>query len=272
MLESRKKEIRIKANEFRSDCRIIAYGILDLFEECVRRGYKLIRYPLDENGILGFTQKREGDVIIVTNSSSRLSREIFTLAHEIGHVLLHMEKQDSYMEDIGTIDDISGSKKEQEANWFAAYLLMPDDVVNKYFDLEIAEENQKKLSAYDIAGIMTSFGVSFEMTLNRLMELGKIDSQGKARLDNDRNMLRVGNLLKSISGNSRLNEASNEMRLPGEYLDWVIFNFNHGAIPQKTLEKALGYFYLTIEDIRDRIQMKEEEEFDLDSLIGGMDD
>ena len=45
MLDSRKREIRIKADYFRTNCKIGRYGIINLFKECERMGYKLVRYP-----------------------------------------------------------------------------------------------------------------------------------------------------------------------------------------------------------------------------------
>lgn len=44
MLDSRKREIRIKADYFRTNCKIGRYGIINLFKECERMGYKLVRY------------------------------------------------------------------------------------------------------------------------------------------------------------------------------------------------------------------------------------
>ena len=87
MQDSRKREIRIKADSFRVKCKISRYGIIDLFKECERLDYKLLRYPLGDNADLGFAVKKDNDIVIFTNSCSRLSREIFTLAHEIGHVV-----------------------------------------------------------------------------------------------------------------------------------------------------------------------------------------
>ena len=43
MLDSRKREIRIEADAFREKCKVSRYGIIDLFKECERLGYKLIR-------------------------------------------------------------------------------------------------------------------------------------------------------------------------------------------------------------------------------------
>ena len=41
MQDSRKREIRIEADSFRVKCKISRYGIIDLFKECERLGYKL---------------------------------------------------------------------------------------------------------------------------------------------------------------------------------------------------------------------------------------
>lgn len=77
MQESRRKDIRRTAAVVREKCKVSRYGIIDLFKECARLGYKLIRYPLGENADLGFTIKKDQDIVIFTNSSIRLSREIF---------------------------------------------------------------------------------------------------------------------------------------------------------------------------------------------------
>ena len=87
------------ADEFRQYCKVIKYGIVDIFDECERCGFKLVRYPIGEDGVLGFVQNRDDDKIIFSNSSVRLSREIFTIAHEIGHLCLHMKMRESYLED-----------------------------------------------------------------------------------------------------------------------------------------------------------------------------
>lgn len=272
MLSSRKKEIRIEADSFRGNCKVGQYGIIDLFMECERCKYKLLRYPLGERADLGFALRRDADTIIFTNTSSRLSREIFTLAHEIGHVILHLKDTVSFMDDAATISEKNADEKEQEANYFAACLLMPVDMVDKFLDLEIADFMKNRLTAMDIARIMSEFGVSFDTELNRLENLGKIDSAEKLRLDNERNQIRVGNLLKSVGGNSRLNEPSEEIRIPHEYLEYVIYNYNHSAIPLDTLKRALEYYQLIEDDVSDRITVKPQDEEELDDLIGGLQD
>ena len=274
MQDSRKREIRIKADSFRVKCKISRYGIIHLLKECERLGYKLLRYPLGDNADLGFAVKKDNDIIIFTNSCSRLSREIFTLAHEIGHVILHLNDESSFIDDSITINGRSTDKKEQEANYFAACLLMPADDVGRFIDLGIQDFGEKGLSAMDIARIMSEFNVSFDMALNRLESLGIIDLKQKLCLDNERTMKKVGNLLRSVGGNAKLNEPSNVIDIPHEYIDYVIYNYNHNAVPKETLEKVLACYQLSIEDISDKLVSFDDDDGDddLDDLIGGLED
>ncbi|XCP84955.1 ImmA/IrrE family metallo-endopeptidase [Roseburia hominis] len=272
MQEARRREIRIKADSVREKCKVSRYGIINLFIECERLGYKLIRYPLGEEADLGFTMIKDNDTVIFTNSSSRLSREIFTLAHEIGHVILHMDKGSSFIDDNITISGRSVDGNEQEANYFAACLLMPADDVERFLDLELVDFKNNGLSAMDIARIMSEFGVSFDMALNRLENLGKIRTNERLKLDNERNQKRVGNLLRSVGGNAELNVASESIGIPYEYIEYAIYNYNHNVIPRETLGKVLACYQLNMEDISDRLVSHSEDADNLDDLIGGLTD
>lgn len=272
---SRKKYIRIKADEIREKCIKSRYGIVDLFKDTERLGYKLIRYPLGESSDLGFTVKKNQDTIIFTNSSVRLSREIFTLAHEIGHTVLHLATQHSFVENAQTISAQDLNKQEVEANYFAACLLMPRDEIIRFFDLELDNFEERQLLAKDIARMMSEFNVSFNMILNRLENLKLITMEQKLQLDSEKTMKKVGNLLNSVGGNSKLNMESQVISIPREYMDYAIFNYNHDAIPKETLEKTLQYYQLTVDDISDELISKQENDSDiedLDELIGGLDD
>ncbi|HHU75254.1 MAG TPA: ImmA/IrrE family metallo-endopeptidase [Clostridiales bacterium] len=178
-----------------------------------------------------------------------------------------------FIDDNRTLYVLCSDEKEQEANYFAACLLMPEDRVRKFYDIELNNIDPSELSAYDIAKMMSEFSSSFEMVLNRLDDIKLIDAVQKTRLNSEKNEMRVGNLLRVIGGNCRLNEVSNIIRLPYEYLDYVIYNYNHNAIPIETLEKVLEAYQLTIEDISDKLIIpKEEEDSDLDELIGGIEE
>lgn len=273
MQKERMIEIQIKADEFRENCKVIKYSIADLFSECERRGYRVIRYPIGEQGILGFAQLREDDKVIFTNSSMRLAREIFSLAHEIGHLQLHMKSGQAMFVD--SADNLSGRNQdeiEQEANYFAACLLMPEDEVQKYIQLVMQNKDMNQLTALDIAKMMTAFNVSFEMAINRLMNLQKISPSMRMRLDSEKNETKVTRLLGMLGSNSKLNVITKEKRIPADYLKWVVDNYNHDVIPQETLTRALQYFELNMDDIADEIWPKQKEEEDLDVLIRRVDD
>ena len=192
---------------------------------------------------------------------------------EIGHVILHLENTNSFIDDTVTINGKSTDEKEQEANYFAACLLMPSDDVDRFIDLEILNFQERGLSVLDIARIMSEFSVSFGMALNRLESLEAIDLNEKLRLDNEKTEKKVGNLLRSVGGNARLNEPSKEIDIPYEYIDYAIYNYNHNVIPKETLEKVLDCYHLDMEDVSDKlIEHSDATDDDLDDLLGGLDD
>lgn len=58
---------------------------------------------------------------------------------------------------------------------------MPADDVERFLDLELVDFLKNSLSAMDIARIMSEFNVSFDMALNRLENLGKINTDEKLK-------------------------------------------------------------------------------------------
>lgn len=77
--------------------------------------------------------------IYLSQNTSRL-RDRFTIAHELGHLTLHLPKikesdPEAVMRATRWVDDSDEGKKraEWEANWFAAAFLMPRDAFIKAF-------------------------------------------------------------------------------------------------------------------------------------------
>ncbi len=70
-----------------------------------------------------------------------------------------------------------------------------------------------------------------------------------------------------------MNVPGNVIDIPYEYIDYVIYNYNHNAVPKETLEKVLACYQLSIEDVSDKIVTpSDDDNDDLDDLIGGLDD
>jgi len=83
----------------------------------------LIRYAKSAE-FSGLLYRKDGEAYMAINSSESLVRQRFTIAHEIGHFLLH-PKKNTFVEfrDNGTAKP--RTFKEIQANQFAAALLMP---------------------------------------------------------------------------------------------------------------------------------------------------
>lgn len=268
----RKKEIRDRAERLRNNLRTGRYGIVDLFKECEGLGYRLVRYPISENSVLGFSTMREGDTVIFTNSSVRLSREIFTLAHEMGHICMHLSDNKQFIDDVKTISEKEDDELEREANYFAVSLLMPRERVSSFVEYELEDNADKSLSAIDVARLMSEFGVSFEMAVNTLNNYELISAAARNLLLNQKNEIKVSNLLKSVGGNNRLNNSSMEINIPYEYIKYALYNYNNNAIPKETLVRVLDYCKISLEDIEDQLTHYERKDSDLEMMIGRLSD
>jgi Zn-dependent peptidase ImmA (M78 family) len=117
---------------------------------------------------------RRGDEIVIgVNESQADVRQRFTIAHEIGHMLLHADQPlivDHGFALIGLRrdDGAPGDQREIEANAFAAALLMPEKWVTAALrgrDVDLSDDAE-------IQSLAKRFGVSQQAMMYRLMNLG----------------------------------------------------------------------------------------------------
>ena len=110
------------------------------------------------------------------NDAGTTERGVFTLAHELGHVILH---QGFY----GASASFSGTDKELDkaASWFAACFLMPERAVRAVIDLlGVAPDDW----TWDVLmSVKRRFAVSAQTFLYRLDELSIINSRAFKTLD-----------------------------------------------------------------------------------------
>jgi Zn-dependent peptidase ImmA (M78 family) len=96
-----------------------------------------IRYEPFTGQLYGMVHRRsDGTAVIGVNSLDAPNRQRFTIAHEIGHLLLHKDEQLHVDEKspIGLRNERSSTatdEREIEANQCAAELLMPTDFLDK---------------------------------------------------------------------------------------------------------------------------------------------
>ena len=121
----------------------------------------------DCSGVLIRQGKR---AVIGVNRADHRNRRRFTIAHEIGHYVLHEREtyvDTGYRVNFRDLDSGSGTKAEEiEANRFAAALLMPESMVRRAFEelaFDLAGTGDDELR--DLARL---FGVSTQAMAFRL--------------------------------------------------------------------------------------------------------
>jgi Zn-dependent peptidase ImmA (M78 family) len=121
-----------------------------------------------ESGYLKFDSSDNGCYIVV-NKSHPTTRQRFTIAHEVGHYLKHRDE----LVKCGQLDRKKGgdTKLEDQADELAAEILMPEDLVRKYVDEYVPEDDGKTFTANVIMDIANHYRVSAPMAITRLRAL-----------------------------------------------------------------------------------------------------
>jgi len=86
----------------------------------------------DDPDIIGMYDRKQSAILLLEGDS--FVRQAFTAAHELGHYYLHKDKPNEifYRKDFYLLDD-DDKGQEQEANWFAASLLMPREIFSIFY-------------------------------------------------------------------------------------------------------------------------------------------
>ena len=126
-------------------------------------------YCDNENNILGI------------NSAHSHTRQRFSIAHEVGHFLLHKKKLfvDKKMR-IAFRDSKSSmaiDKQEIDANAFAAEILMPREFIENELKKEMADIKDNIEIENIISALAKTFQVSTQAMRYRLINLGIIDAE-----------------------------------------------------------------------------------------------
>ncbi|MEV6495321.1 ImmA/IrrE family metallo-endopeptidase [Actinoplanes sp. NPDC051633] len=125
----------------------------------------------------GFALSQGDQRIIGVNTATAYSRQRFTIAHELGHILLHHKPlivDHSIL--LSKRDDISSlgtDQEEIEANGFAAALLMPDILVRQELERATRQDNSLPAQRY-VVNLARTFKVSSQAMAYRLVNLNLI--------------------------------------------------------------------------------------------------
>lgn len=139
-----------------------------------RKGIDVVT-ELVKSDLSGMLIVDEGVTVVVVNASDPIVRRRFTLAHELGHFLLHHNGASVFHRDEKSR---SGTDRtEIEANTFAAELLMPDVAVQREaatLPVDLATPDGLK----SIQQLADRFGVSAQAMSFRLQNLGVLKLDG----------------------------------------------------------------------------------------------
>jgi Zn-dependent peptidase ImmA (M78 family)/transcriptional regulator with XRE-family HTH domain len=150
---------------------------------------KVMSLSIESDAFFGLSvADEEGGPAVVVNTWSRIPVEtwIFSAAHELGHLLLHLA---SYVVDETDEND----EQEKAANGFASHFLMPEAAFKKEWD------DANGLAFYDrVLKVKRIFRVSWRTVLYRVGEALSVDERKKLwqRFSNDHERRTQNRLLK----------------------------------------------------------------------------
>lgn len=163
-----RKELKLNETE-------TIHDIAGLLESC---GIKVYPLNLVSDGFFGLSVAEvDGGPAVIVNVWERISveRRIFSAAHELGHLLLHL---DTYKVE----ENIEDDNQEDEANIFASHFLMPEEAFNSEWD-----DTSGLPFVNRVLKVKRIFQVSYKTVLYRLSESvgnsiwGKFQSAYKLR-------------------------------------------------------------------------------------------
>lgn len=174
-----KYEIIEKASALCEEYDINTYPV-DIVNLCNKNGITVFEEYLPTH-VSGFIiiqsqilKKYNTNKLIVVNLLDAPSRRRFTIAHELGHYVLHRQHD---VEMYAHRDAGQNNSIEREANIFASNVLMPKYLVQKELDNISFDYWESSYDAFLIYKISNAFAVSEAAARVRLNELNKLNGR-----------------------------------------------------------------------------------------------
>lgn len=177
----------------------------DVAGEVLAKNFPMIevRYDNLSQGLLGTIDLRNNIITLSEDIISDTNRVHFTLAHEIGHLVLHrkfLRKEFSSVDDyidISILSDKNIKRMEYQANVFASYLLLPERKFYYEVALLFKEYSITKGRLYLDHQLCNRRNVS--LILQRLSRKFQVSQQAIAiRLKNEKLLIEADNYPKRI--------------------------------------------------------------------------
>lgn len=153
-------------------------------EKIARKHAQVVReaLPSDVSGMLVPLPPLDGEPrwAIVVNANDAPVRQRFTIAHELGHLLIHKyptpHADGRYQVRFRNERSATGSVREEiEANQFAAELLMPEKEIRRLairLQLDVLDQSRDKEAVKKLTSAASKFQVSVQALSFRIANLG----------------------------------------------------------------------------------------------------
>lgn len=135
-----------------------------------------VKYSPGSQEVSGALIRDDSSAVIAVNNAQHENRQRFTIAHELGHYLLHKGTKLHFDEDFSvnfrnSLSSDATDRLEIEANQFAAELLMPSHFIRE----DIARYMKANADAEDaVHSLSLKYKVSKRAMEFRLLNLGYI--------------------------------------------------------------------------------------------------
>jgi len=139
---------------------------------------------IKSNSVDGASGYLNGVPFALVSARSFTPRMLFTLAHEVGHILLHHDPANPSAIIDENIDRYNGNEQEREANDFASALLLPAQAVGIALKTvrSVLGVKDDELGDLEISFLANVFGVSVATAALRCEKLGLLPNGGAAAL------------------------------------------------------------------------------------------
>lgn len=172
------------ASSFISENKLFDYP-LDIYEVCKMYNWKIKFYSKKDNKEFfristdGFVVEKNNNYTIFLNKNMIENRKRFTIAHEIGYIVLGHHNLDGY-----NLIANSGldTEVEQEANMFARLILCPSQITkylpkNPIFISKLLNVSHQmaeltlKYSYSDLQGMQDIFDICYENSIHKFLKI-----------------------------------------------------------------------------------------------------
>ncbi|KAA9331156.1 ImmA/IrrE family metallo-endopeptidase [Adhaeribacter soli] len=144
---------------------------IDIVNIAIKKGVTIKPYDLGD-GVSGVLVVDKDKSVIGYNPSEHVVRQRFTIAHELGHFIMHRSQAELFVDKEKVLFRNHASstgeiKREREANNFAASILMPEYLIYK----EINDRHIDSIDETAIKELAKVFNVSQQAMTIRLTKL-----------------------------------------------------------------------------------------------------